>query len=318
MAVTTPLLVFLLAFALSCSSQHTAITLGVENGPYEVECNEYKYFSVDVVEPCMDLRVQVFGRAGEPNLYVSRYPTLYPTEESLAWTSYNWGDENLTISSWDPSFEVGTFYVGVQAFCSDEVQTGFEDAVVILLVESVRSVHPDLNDISDKPVTGTLAAEGYHYYKFCVPRECVSLEVILENCLDPEECPTSYAWPELLVSHSIPNPTIYDLTWKLATVERRKVSLDPSHPNFHTGHFYVGVYGWCTPAEHCPDKSACGPCEYAENTEYTVTIHTEEIPQADCKPKTYKCEVISEGNTVLLNTFVLLMSISARVLHLIL
>lgn len=62
---------------------------------------------------------------GEPNLYVSKSPNLYPTYSSLAWSSYDWGSEDLVISSWDPEFTTGTFYIGVHAYCGDDVDTGY-------------------------------------------------------------------------------------------------------------------------------------------------------------------------------------------------
>ncbi|XP_077978833.1 uncharacterized protein LOC144434254 [Glandiceps talaboti] len=271
--------------------KHIVVEVGKENGPFEVECDYFKYFQVEVTDPCKDLRVQVIRSQGEPDLYVSRYPVLYPTERSLAWSSYDWGHENLTISTWDPNFEAGTYYIGVHAFCSEEVHTGDENSIFTLLVESIPTEHPELDDVSGQTVQGTLLAEGYHYYRFCVPKECVSVNVRLENCMDASKCPTSYSWPELLVSWSIPKPNIKDHSWKLASVVRRTISLDPSDPNFRTGHYYIGVYGWCTPAEHCPDKSTCGPCEYANNANYSLSVEMDDILPQHCTPKTVICDI---------------------------
>lgn len=60
---------------------------------------------------------------GEPNLYVAKSPNKYPKYYSLAWSSYNWGGEDLVISSWDPEFTVGTYYIGVHAYCGEDVKT---------------------------------------------------------------------------------------------------------------------------------------------------------------------------------------------------
>ncbi|XP_070566023.1 uncharacterized protein [Ptychodera flava] len=297
----TAALVISVLLKTSESSHHVEIELGKESGLFEVGCDLFKYFTVEVTEPCQDLRVQVIRTQGEPDLYVSRYPVLYPTEKSLAWSSYDWGHENLTISSWDPNFEVGTFYIGVHAFCSEEVHTGDQSSKFTLLIQSVESAHPELDDISGRKIAGTLQAEDYHYYRFCVPRQCVSVNVSLENCLDAKDCPNSYAWPELLVSPTIPKPTINDHSWKLASISRRSITLVPSDPSFRVGHYYVGVYGWCTPAEHCPDKATCGPCEYAQNAAYNLTVKMTSVPPEKCVSKSFECNIISSGGSSLCN-----------------
>ena len=67
---------------------------------------------------------QVNHVQGEPDIYVSRGPDKYPKLNSLVWSSYNWGSESLTISSWDPEYVVGTYYIGVMAYCGADVGTG--------------------------------------------------------------------------------------------------------------------------------------------------------------------------------------------------
>lgn len=136
---------------------------------------------------------------------------------------------------------------------------------------------------------------GYHYYRFCVPDTCSDVEVRLENCLDPVTCPTSYAYPELLVSRSIVRPTINDHTWKLADVRQRSVYLKHDDPEFFSGHHFVGVFGWCTPDDQCPDKSSCGPCEYADGHSYKVSVLTTPVT-GDCVSR--KSLEVCEGSGV--------------------
>ena len=66
--------------------------------------------------------------------------------------------------------------------------------------------------------------------------------------------------------------------YKLAQIERRFVLVnhtDPSgrdHNGYMTGSYYVGVYGWCTPDEFVTNKQFDGPCSYAANTHFNVTV----------------------------------------------
>ncbi|XP_002738371.1 uncharacterized protein LOC100372233 [Saccoglossus kowalevskii] len=292
------------------SPAHLTIDLGEESGPFEVQCDSFKYFTVEVTEPCMDLRVQVIRSQGEPDLYVSRFPVLYPTEKSLAWSSYDWGHENLTISSWDPEFEIGTFYIGVHAFCSDQVHSGDENSIFILLVESIPSTHPETPDMMGMTIQGTLTPQEYSYYRFCIPRDCVTVDVHLENCLNPEECPTGYSWPELIVSRSIQRPTIYDHSWKLAQIYHRTITIAPPDSNFRVGHYYVAVYGWCTPDEHCPDMSTCGPCHYTRNASFSLSVTMNELSSSDqCPSAKITCEItFSVASNAVINISLLAVS----------
>jgi hypothetical protein len=67
----------------------------------------------------------VIQSAGEPNVYISKAPVYRPTYRSLTWSSYNWGSEKIVISSWEPDYEVGDFYIGVHAYCGEDVTTKF-------------------------------------------------------------------------------------------------------------------------------------------------------------------------------------------------
>ena len=132
-------------------------------------------------------------------------------------------------------------------------------------------------------VKGQVVQEDYKYFRFCIPDSCNNVEVQIENCIDPTTCPTTYAYPELLVSRSIVVPTINDHAWKLADVSRRSVVIDHDDPEFYPGHYYVGVYGWCTPDDQCNDNLICGPC-HNYPLDFTVSLAVEEVTSG-CKPK---------------------------------
>ena len=153
-----------------------------------------------------------------------------------------------------------------------------------LLVEHVASTHPHGEIVQNGRITDNIAAVAYKYYRFCLPSSCVNANVGLVNCLDPSTCPTTYSYPELLVSRSIESPTINSHAWKLADVNVRSVSLRHDDPDFYPGHYFVGVYGWCTPDDLCSDFSTCGPCSYANNTEFEVTLTVTEVTEG-CTPK---------------------------------
>ncbi|XP_038069040.1 uncharacterized protein LOC119738275 [Patiria miniata] len=261
--------------------EHIPLTLNVESGLQEIPCGEFKYYAVEVTDPCRDLRVRVNKIEGEPDLYVSRGYNKFPTDSSLAWTSYEWGSEKLVISSWDPEFEVGMFYIGVHAYCGIDVETGNTPSKVTVLAESIPTTHPHSEITVDTPFTGEkVSAEGYNYYRFCLPSQCTDVEVKLVNCLSSQDCPYSYGYPELLVSRSIVQPTIKDHSWKLASLDRRSIVMKHDNPDVSPGHHYVAVYGWCTPDEFCSDKSTCGPCDYYANMTYDVSVVMTDV--GDC------------------------------------
>lgn len=234
--------VFLLLVCVYCVPEHTILQHNIAFGPVRTKCNTYEYFSIDTSAfPCQDVIISVKHDQGQPDLYVGKDPVRYPTLDHLTWTSYEWGDELLTISHWDPEYEPGILYIGVLAYCGEDVHTGDEDAIFNITVNLDTSSH-----------------SGAHY----------ELDILDSPQLNREL--------ELLVSRSLPQPTIKDHSWKLAQIDRRHVFLSHTDPDVKAGHYFVGVYGWCTPEEECPDKSSCGPCDYARSSLYNLTVKAEQ------------------------------------------
>ena len=153
-----------------------------------------------------------------------------------------------------------------------------------LLAEHVPTSHPHDELPTNSGIGDTINAEDYKYYRFCVSHSCTTVNVTLKNCIDPTSCPTSYSWPELIVSRSIERPTINSHSWKLAQIVDRSVVLTHDDPDFYPGHFFVAVYGWCTPDEHCSDFTTCGPCSYANNTDFTLSLQVTDVTE-NCTPK---------------------------------
>jgi hypothetical protein len=96
-------------------------------------------------------------------------------------------------------------------------------------------------------------------------------------------CDGNYGYPELLVSKSVQQPKVNDLAWKLADLHPRWVLLQPDTEGFSSGHYYVGIYGWCTPDDICPDADTCGACSKADNLPYNITVSSTAIDETKCK-----------------------------------
>ena len=126
-------------------------------------------------------------------------------------------------------------------------------------------------------------------------------------------CKGKYGFPELLISKTVPRPKVTDMTWLLGEVNRRTIQLIPSDPSFDPGHYYVSVYGWCTPDSQCPDIKTCGPCNLTEGLGFTLTVSASDIADDKCqkmmsgRPRINLC---TWGGTALLpNIFILVMTL---------
>lgn len=99
------------------------------------------------------------------------------------------------------------------------------------------------------------------------------------------------------MSRSLTKPTIYDYTYKLAQVEIRYIDIFTNSSLFRPGHYYVGVFGWCTPTDHCDDICTCGPCENVDRSPYqlSATSYTNKIPTKppieECKSSDFTCPI---------------------------
>ncbi|RDD41364.1 hypothetical protein TrispH2_007555 [Trichoplax sp. H2] len=277
-------LIALLLYTCQAATEQVELQPGAVTSKYTTSCNQYKYFKIKVSNPCVNVRILVYALGGEPNLYVSKDPDQYPTVQSLAWSSYNWGTENITILASDPNFSTGMLYIGVHAYCGQDVATLFTPATYQVSVQfntPSTSEYLPLNQL----YSSILQANKYMYYKFCIPDDCTNVNVKLQNCINATTCPNTYAWPEMLISNLVRTPTLQDRTWKLAEVSRRNIALNHQQPNVRAGHYYVGIYGWCTPNKFCSDKSTCGPCDnYNNGIQFNLQVLTTKIPQNQCKP----------------------------------
>jgi len=199
----------------------------------------------------------------------------FPSAEKLTWAAFADGDYNLTISHWDTESSPGEYYIGITNDCSMQS----DDAVYSVFVSEVTNDEEDLFLSPDLGINKLVVAEGYSYYKFCLP-QCADVKISLDNCMSNTQCPGTYSYPELLVSRTAEEPTIYSHSYKLASVVRRHVQINHTDPSgrddngYAPGTYYVGVYGWCTPDNYVKNNAKDGPCSYAALTRYNVTINT--------------------------------------------
>jgi len=125
---------------LSTVTGNSITTNGVEIAD-SVACDSYKYYGFQIPSPCYDLNLLLSTVGGAVNgiteLSVGTYPNNAPNGlkamgygKSIEWTSYDWGDQNLTISAFDPNLKSGhncglnkdqlcTLIIGVYAYCAD-------------------------------------------------------------------------------------------------------------------------------------------------------------------------------------------------------
>lgn len=288
------LLILASIIQLVVSNSNTIIQLGVSPSiRYTTNCGEYNYFKVQVPDQdaCHDLIISTDIVSGETNLYVSK-TEQFPTKNMQTWAEFSQDVNSLTISRWDLQSSPGWYYIAVYADCSVTNKPA---------VYSIRADIDDTNDGTDILLNPLLAtdfslktANSYKYFRFCLRDATQDVTIALDNCYTPDYgttytyvtatypgcSSTTYTFPELIVSRNIIEPVVGDLTFKMATVSRRNVTVAASNvagndPNgYHSGVYYVAVWGWCTPDTYCTDLSNCGPCTYysaTPNMDVTVT-----------------------------------------------
>jgi len=239
---------------------------------YTSQCGEYTYFEVDFPYPCQDLNITVNALAGNPEIYASK-TLIEPKKRDLTWTAVK--TDHLVIDHYDPESSPGMYYIGIYANCLYEKTAATFKIAAYATNSTFQESDIYLNSsISHNKI---ILEENYLYYHFCVP-QCADVIVSLQNCLSYEQCNDTYSYPELLVTRLQTSPTIYDYTYKLASVTRRNVTVSHRDPmardknGYMTGSYYVGVYGWCTPDNQVIDWQTDGPCSYAARTVFNVTV----------------------------------------------
>lgn len=224
---------------------------------------------------------------------------------------YSQGNDTILIKSWEPSYKAGFYFIGVHAYCGSDVPTNFTAAEYTVIAKETNHVIEGKPDLWVKKTdSGTIKNRTYIYHRMCVPNICNDVKVTIAHCTKPGPGCTSYGFPELLVSKNNPEVKVKDEAWKLAEGKTRSVKLHPDDVNMDAGHYYIGIYGWCTDDKKCPNpgnpKPNCGPCSKAQNVKYNITVSTTTIPKKECDKILKKRSKNSSNITKASGIFVLL------------
>ncbi|XAR68123.1 hypothetical protein NMG60_11003139 [Bertholletia excelsa] len=64
----------------------------------------------------IEVKIESETQDGDTDLYISRYPLLFPTKHQHGWSSHDVGSKTLVLSSKDDNLGMGTYSVGVYGF----------------------------------------------------------------------------------------------------------------------------------------------------------------------------------------------------------
>lgn len=256
-----------------------------------ISCKEYQYYTMDVPSACSSLNVWVGDSSHDnttvPELAISQWPNLRPTFDNMAWISYEWMENNMTISTFDPNFFGGKrcgqhknegciVIIGVLGYCSFSATT---DSFQYTLKATISPAH---KIYGEPQVKNSVAANGIRSYEFCIPENSTSISGATDTAVEliahssSCNCENEYTNLEMFVSRRKPNATESDLVWHISHLERlTAIKLLSSDSDTRAGGFYVTVFGWCTEDAQCSDQCSCAPCSNLENASYTLKVSGE-------------------------------------------
>jgi len=267
----------------------------IDNGEkksYTVTCNQYRYYGFKVPSPCYDLNIFLHTTSNEGNpaanvaeLSIGTYPNNYPdgirgTGNSSEWTSYNWGDNNLTISAFDPNFEGGyncgpdkdqlcVIIIGVYAYCTN---TSIDNVISYELTPTlIRAKKIFGTPQTSQTFSSQVSGGDVNTYQFCVLNNedvTVQLQSYYSSC----QCQNKYADLEMWISKYNSEATINDLAWRVGHGTADKtLYLETSDKDTRTGSYYLYVSGYCN-SQCSSDSCTCNPCDNLGETEYAVNV----------------------------------------------
>lgn len=269
-----------------------------------VNCNgAYKYYKIQIPSPCYDLNLFLTtpggSSVGVSELSIGTYPNDAPNGlnangwgKSIEWTSYNWGDNNLTISAFDPNFEGGnncgpnkdqlcTLIVGVWGYCSDPKASSLNFVLTPTLTRAKKIFGtPQKAQTFSSQVSGG----SVNAYEFCVlDNEDVTSQ--LQSYYASCQCQSKYVDLEMWISKYNSEATINDLVWRInhGSADKR-IALNAADIDTRTGTYYLYVSGYCDST--CSSGScSCYPCNNLVNTQYAVTVdYTKSISNSNLLP----------------------------------
>jgi len=272
-----------------------------EKKTYTTPCNTYTYYGFQVPDPCYDLNLVLATPSGTANgvaeLSVGTYPNNSPDGikstgygTSIEWTSYNWGDQNLTINAFDPNFEGGyncgpnkdqlcTVIIGVYTYCVNSGSLTYELTPTLKRAKKIFGT-PQKSQTFSSSVSGG----NVKNYGFCVLNNndvTAQLQSYYSSC----QCQSKYADLEMWISKYNTAATINDLVWRVGHgTADKNLHLNVADTNTRTGTYYLFVSGYCDNKCSSGDCT-CHPCDNLLKTQYAVTVdYSSSISSANLLP----------------------------------
>lgn len=146
-----------------------------------------------VPSACSSLNVWVGDSSHDnttvPELAISQWPNLRPTFDNMAWISYEWMENNMTISTFDPNFFGGKrcgqhknegciVIIGVLGYCSFSATT---DSFQYTLKATISPAH---KIYGEPQVKNSVAANGMRSYEFCIPENSTSISGATDTAVE--------------------------------------------------------------------------------------------------------------------------------------
>ena len=253
-----------------------------------VGCNSYTYYGFQIPSPCYDLNLLLSTVGGTSNgvteFSIGTYPNNRPNGlestgngKSIEWTTYNWGDQNLTISAFDPNFEGGyncgpnkdqlcTLIIGVYGFCVSGTSLSFTLTPTLKKAKKIFGTPQ-----TSQTFTSQVSGGDVNTYEFCVLNNqdvTSQLQSYYASC----NCQSKYVDLEMWISKYNSEATINDLVWRVGHGSADKtLHLNTADSDTRTGSYYLYVSGYCD--NQCSSGSCtCYPCNNLVNTQYAFNV----------------------------------------------
>ncbi len=245
-----------------------------------------------MTKPCTSLNIWIGNNTintSVAELAIARYPNLRPTFDNIAWTSYNFYYQNLTIDLYDPNFDTGyicgphynttcIYYIGVYGYCAaDNIPVNYSMIIKTISETTSENIFNQVlrnQQLTPKLIDTATAAYSYSsHYTFCANNEN-EINAYFYLWESGCNCMNDYSDLQLVISRTERNATIGDLTWSIDSDEEYHQLLLNSYNDtaFREGTFYVNVWSSCTPNNLCDDICTCSPCSNLPTTKYGLYI----------------------------------------------
>lgn len=191
-----------------------------------VPAGHYRYFVLDFIRPPGTLKLddltfslKCYENEGDADLFVGTDPTRLPSKEYYVWKSTRAGSDSVTITSTDPNYILGRYYVAVHGFDrSGFALIAFRSTQTVDAIEGVR-------------YSGTVFENHYVYYRFLMTATG-SLTVSIKSTLSTGD-------PDLYISTINVKPNMHDYQWQSIHIGDGSVTIEQAT----WGWYYIGVHG---------------------------------------------------------------------------